>query len=728
VGQPSSAELDRTGELGLAEFVPVKLGSRIATMPWQLDMGSLRRVTMDVAHRVRPRAVILWPGAEFLAFETKFPVTLADRIDCAALSHWRDVRARSGWLDRFRAVRAAAHAARYERHVVRSVDATIVVGHSDAAVLRWISGRASVHVVPNGVTLWPPAAVDSEGPIPTVVFTGVMSFEPNVNAALFFADEVWPLIRRSVPAARFVVAGREPAREVRLLANRPGIEVLPDVGSMDAVLREAWVAVAPMRSGGGIKNKVLEAWSCERPVVMSTLATNGLTLDADAQNLVTDEPEGFAKCVIHLLNDPVERRRLGRVGHSLAVAHHAWGRSAAAISELLDRQLRIAAPERPLTPARPRLRLAVLVNLAPRKLGSLEGWLVGLARAAIIRGHVLDVFTHEPAHPSFLAALKEAGGSWASLAQLEHRPLEGIRTLRSYDVVQLNLFGARSEAALLAYAAWPTRVLLVEQTSDYGVPEPDLARRAKRSVLNPLTVPRLWGMAGISDYVRGRTARYLGLDDRRSVTLYYGVDLDRFVWAPRPADAPGPPTIVVVAHLIPEKGVDHLLRAFARLDQPDARLVVVGDGPQASELRALAASLGVGARTDFVGLRDDVQTFLQQADVFVHPAVWAEAFGWTIAEAMATGCPVVASRTGGIPELIEDEETGLLVEPGNPDVIASALRRLLASPELRRRLAVAARERVEERFSLAKCAAQHVDWCERAAASRRDGRSREQPD
>ncbi len=354
------------------------------------------------------------------------------------------------------------------------------------------------------------------------------------------------------------------------------------------------------------------------------------------------------------------------------------------------------------------------MNLVPRKLGSLEGWFLGLGREARARGHAVDVFTHAPVHPSFLAALSEAGVGWQSIERLLRRPLRGIRELRRYDVIQLHLLGARSAAALLAYAAWPAQVLLVEQTSDTGVTEPSLAGQVKRWVLNRLTVPRLRGLAGISDYVRVRTARHLGLPEHRTVTLYFGVDLDRFAWAPRPDNAGGSARILVVAHLIPEKGVDHLLRGFARLSHP-ARLIVVGDGPQRAELWALATDLGIGDRTELVGLRDDVQAFLQQADVFVHPAVWAEAFGWTIAEAMATGCPVVASRTGGIPELIGDGETGLLVEPGNPEAIAAALRRLLSSPDLRQQLAAAARRRVEERFSLTTCAARYVDWCEQAA-------------
>jgi glycosyltransferase involved in cell wall biosynthesis len=347
VAQPSPSDQDRTSELDLAEFIPVELGSGIATMPWQLDTAPLRKVALEVIDRVRPHALLLWSGAEFLAFDADLPVTVADRIDCATLSNWRHAGARSRWIDRYRALRAAARAALYERRVVRSVSATVVVGDTDASVLRRISGRPNVYVVPNGVTLPPLIVKDPEAPHPTVIFTGVMSFEPNIAAVRFFADAVWPAVRTALPDARFVIAGRAPAAAVRRLADRPGIVVVPNVESMEHVLREAWVAVAPMRSGAGIKNKVLEAWSCERPVVMSALATNGLTLDDAARSLVADDPAEFAAHVVRLLRNPVERQRLGRAGYALAAESHTWAQSAEAISQLLANQPQLAARPTP---------------------------------------------------------------------------------------------------------------------------------------------------------------------------------------------------------------------------------------------------------------------------------------------------------------------------------------------------------------------------------------------
>jgi glycosyltransferase involved in cell wall biosynthesis len=162
--------------------------------------------------------------------------------------------------------------------------------------------------------------------------------------------------------------------------------------------------------------------------------------------------------------------------------------------------------------------------------------------------------------------------------------------------------------------------------------------------------------------------------------------------------------------------VDHLLAAVAALGDQRVTLSVVGDGPERPRLERLAADLGIEDRTEFLGLRDDVDELLRRSDLFVHPAIWGEAFGLTITEAMASGCPVVASNVGGIPELIEDGITGLLVPPADDEALRKAIARLIDDRDLRHRLSVQARARVLERFGLEQCVQAHVEWCESALA------------
>lgn len=157
--------------------------------------------------------------------------------------------------------------------------------------------------------------------------------------------------------------------------------------------------------------------------------------------------------------------------------------------------------------------------------------------------------------------------------------------------------------------------------------------------------------------------------------------------------------IGVVAQFIPRKGHVDLLEAFASLPNvDDVTLIFFGQGPLESELRAQAKSLGLAQRVFFAGFRDNMETLLPLLTLVVHPA-HAEGMGVAVLEAQACGLPVIATRVGGIPEVINNEKTGLLVPPGDVGALAKALARLLKDPQTCRRLGAAGRARIEARFS-----------------------------
>ncbi len=157
--------------------------------------------------------------------------------------------------------------------------------------------------------------------------------------------------------------------------------------------------------------------------------------------------------------------------------------------------------------------------------------------------------------------------------------------------------------------------------------------------------------------------------------------------------------VVAIAYLIEDKGIDVAVRAIAALPER-VMLWVVGDGPELGNLQTLARSLGLERRLRFLGPRAQVEPFLQGADCFVCPSLWAEAAGLVNLEAMACGLPVVASRIGGIPELVRHEETGLLFTPGDHDELAQRLLGLLRDEQLRSVLGQRARSSTLERFSI----------------------------
>jgi glycosyltransferase involved in cell wall biosynthesis len=161
----------------------------------------------------------------------------------------------------------------------------------------------------------------------------------------------------------------------------------------------------------------------------------------------------------------------------------------------------------------------------------------------------------------------------------------------------------------------------------------------------------------------------------------------------------------LVAVLRPGKGHDLAVAAVDALRDrfPRLRLLIAGDGPAREDVAGLAAPLG--ERAVFSGHRDDVMAVLDAVDVLVHPSL-ADAFPTVLLEALATGVPIVASAVGGIPEIVEDGRTGLLIRPPlEPDAYATALARLLGDDELRRVLAHRGRERFEAEFTAERWAA-----------------------
>lgn len=192
----------------------------------------------------------------------------------------------------------------------------------------------------------------------------------------------------------------------------------------------------------------------------------------------------------------------------------------------------------------------------------------------------------------------------------------------------------------------------------------------------------------------------------RMVTIHNGIDPAKFcrrVSREAARQELGIPVdrVVVgsVGRLDDAKGYGDLIAAAALLkgEFPALEIVIAGSGPLAAHLAELAERCGVADVVRFLGFRQDVQAVLDSLDVFAFPS-WSEALPYALLEAMATGLPAVGSTVGGIPEVIDQDVTGLLISPRNPERLAVALAELIRSPDLRARMGAAGRQRVETAF------------------------------
>jgi len=217
----------------------------------------------------------------------------------------------------------------------------------------------------------------------------------------------------------------------------------------------------------------------------------------------------------------------------------------------------------------------------------------------------------------------------------------------------------------------------------------------------------------ISRAVRDYYVR-LGLvrDPKRISVIYYGLNVDQIQreYQARRVELEtfrrslfGDDALVVgtVARLTRQKGLGYLLRAMATVirREPRARLVVVGTGEQREDLEALAGRLGIAEHVLLAGFQEDIVAWVSCMDVFVLPSLW-EGFGLALLEAMALARPVVATRVGPIPEVVVDQETGILVPPQDVSGLVAAIGALLQDEERRVSLGRAGLRRAFERFSL----------------------------
>jgi glycosyltransferase involved in cell wall biosynthesis/peptidoglycan/xylan/chitin deacetylase (PgdA/CDA1 family) len=211
-------------------------------------------------------------------------------------------------------------------------------------------------------------------------------------------------------------------------------------------------------------------------------------------------------------------------------------------------------------------------------------------------------------------------------------------------------------------------------------------------------------IVSVSEEVDRRVAA-LRVPARKRAVILNGVDADAFASAAWPAveALAGRPSLVIgtVARLAPEKGLLRLIEAFARLRsaRADVRLLIAGEGPERPSLEALTRRLALDESVTFLGFQEHVAGVLARLDVFALSSL-TEGIPLALLEAMGRGLPVVATRVGGVPEVVVEEESGLLVPADDSAALAAALGRLAGDPELRVRLGAAAATRVRQHFSL----------------------------
>jgi glycosyltransferase involved in cell wall biosynthesis len=246
----------------------------------------------------------------------------------AALDAWHlnvaAEAAASGWLRRASLLGLAWLVRRFEATEYRRFSKVVVVSDRDRRELERLDPSLSVRVIPNGVDLESFEHDGSRRDPDRIVFTGVMSYAPNVTAAVFLARRVFPRVRAVRPSARLAIVGRDPRPEVISLGELEGVEVHPEAPDLRPWLSGSRAFACPMRTGTGIKNKLLEAMANGLPCVATPLALQGLRAVPGEHVLVGGDEAAIAGHLAHILDDDLAADSLGRAGHEYVRSHHSW--------------------------------------------------------------------------------------------------------------------------------------------------------------------------------------------------------------------------------------------------------------------------------------------------------------------------------------------------------------------------------------------------------------------
>ena len=306
----------------LSSFVSASLRGLFSTKPLQVLLYS------SPFHRRQLRRVLgsdEFDVADFFLVRTAEHMTstncvkVLDLVDAFSVSMKRRADSESNPIRRLFWREEHRRLCGYERRAIRRSDKALLVSDKDAASIP----AKQIAVLPLGVDSEEFAPTGNKSPTPTIIFHGNMGYEPNVTAVRWFANHCLPLLADL--HFEFRIVGHRPTAEVLALANHPKVTVVGSVPSVSDELKRAWISVAPMQTGAGMQNKVLEAMSTGLPVVTTTIGRGAIKAEPGREIAVEDALGSFAERCRELLRSEENRRLIGQNARSAILEAYSWG-------------------------------------------------------------------------------------------------------------------------------------------------------------------------------------------------------------------------------------------------------------------------------------------------------------------------------------------------------------------------------------------------------------------
>ncbi len=333
----------------------------VALVPLNRNLATLRSVTGFITgepltvpyYRDRRMAAAVAAAREKgLAAEMAFSSSMAPYLAAPAgaprmidlcdadSAKWSEYARRKSWPMSAVYRREGRRLAASETGIINWADATFAISEEEADLLGSRDGAdRDVHWFCNGVdaNYFAPAAGPAGGRHFTAVFVGAMDYWANIDAVLWFAREIWPMVRASKPRGTFAIVGSNPARAMRALDGANGVTVTGRVEDVRPFIENADVVVAPMRIARGVQNKVLEAMAMAKAVVTTPAGLEGIDARMGAEAIAAASPDAFAREVLRLIDDKEAARNLGSAARARILAGYQWPAQLSRLDAVLNR-------------------------------------------------------------------------------------------------------------------------------------------------------------------------------------------------------------------------------------------------------------------------------------------------------------------------------------------------------------------------------------------------------
>jgi glycosyltransferase involved in cell wall biosynthesis len=213
----------------------------------------------------------------------------------------------------------------YELSVCRKCDAVITVSEEDKTTLQAMDPTlGNVHSVPIGVDVDSTPIIERKIGSRNILFLGTMHWPPNIDCVHYFYRDIFPLVKAELPDCTLTVAGQRPPRSIEALARDPAVRVTGYVSDAAVCAKDCGVFIVPLRSGSGVRVKILNALAMGLPVVSTSVGAEGIEAEHGAHLLIADTPKDFAHAVVSVLRDPDLADQIGRNGRALVSAKYSW--------------------------------------------------------------------------------------------------------------------------------------------------------------------------------------------------------------------------------------------------------------------------------------------------------------------------------------------------------------------------------------------------------------------